>query len=420
MQVVKINLNFLGGALEVGRSAMLLESNGIVMVFDYGVQVSEPPKYPRMPDHADSLVLSHAHLDHTGMAPALFKKQSLPSYATSLTFQLARILQQDNLKVTEQEGYPLPYVQQDIQNAGKGEIPLEYRNPRRIHTDISMELRDAGHIPGSASVLLELEGKRFMYTGDINNRDTRLLYGADIPQADVLAIEATYGDRLHPDRSESEKTLLESIRETVESGGIALLPVFAVGRSQEILMVLKDLELPIYLDGMAKLACKVILSNGGYVRNAKELQEAVNNAIWVEHDSQRKDICSEPCVIVTTSGMLNGGPVITYLRLLADDPKNSILLTGYQVEDTNGRMLVEKGHIIDPDTRKKTTVQAGVKQYDFSAHADQKGLLEIVERVKPKDVILMHGSPEATTAMEEKLEGKYRVHAPAVGETIEI
>lgn len=418
--MVKIRLTFLGGALEVGRSAMQLESNGTFMVFDFGIQVSEPPKYPAMPDHADSLIVSHAHLDHSGMAPALYKKQSLPSYATSLTFQLARILQEDNLKVTEQEGYPLAYLPEDIQKASNGEIPLEYKKPRNIHEDITMELRDAGHIPGSASALLELEGKKLLYTGDINPLDTRLLKGADVLQADVLAIETTYGDRLHPDRAETEKAFIDSIRETVESGGVALVPVFAVGRSQEMLMVLKELETPVYLDGMGKLACKIILSNGGYVRDARELQKAVNHSIWVEHNSQRKDVCSEPCVILTTAGMLNGGPAIQYLRILADDAKNSILLTGYQVEGTNGRLLLEKGHVNDPDTKQKMTVKAKVRQYDFSAHADQKGLLEIVERVKPEDIVLMHGSPEATAAMEAKLEGKYRVHAPGVGETIEI
>ncbi|MDD5112242.1 MAG: MBL fold metallo-hydrolase [Candidatus Altiarchaeota archaeon] len=391
------------------------------MVFDLGVLVSEPPKYPTLPDYADSLTLSHAHLDHSGMAPALYKKQSLPIYATELTFQLSQVLQEDNIKVTEQQGYPLPYNPKDIQKSITGRIAMGYRQPRNIHSGISMQLYDAGHIPGSASPLLELEGRKLLYTGDINDKDTRLLAGADVPEADILVMESTYGDRLHPLRDSSEKALLAAINNTLDAGGVALLPVFAVGRSQEILMVLEKLDAPIYLDGMAKLATKITIANGGFVRDALELRRAANHSTWIEHDHQRRELTNEPCVILTTAGMLNGGPVIQYMRSLAGDRKNSILLTGYQVEGTNGRLLLEKGHIIDPDTKGRLPVSASVRQFDFSAHADQKGLLEIADKADPSEIILMHGSPEATAALEAKLsEEGYKVHAPEIGETIEL
>jgi len=391
------------------------------MVFDLGVLVSEPPKYPLLPDYADSLTLSHAHLDHSGMAPALYKKQSLPIYATKLTHQLAQILQEDNLKVTQHEGYPLPYSQKDQLKAVAGQISLGYRQPRNVHPGISMQLYDAGHIPGSASALLELEGKKVLYTGDINDKDTRLLAGADVPEADVLVMEATYGDRLHPSREESEKALLSAINKTLDAGGVALLPVFAVGRSQEILMTLASLDATIYLDGLSKLASKVIITNGEFVRDVAQLQRAANHSTWIEHDHQRRGIVQEPCVLLTTAGMLNGGPVIQYMRMLAGDARNSILLTGYQVEGTNGRLLMEKGHIIDPDTKGRMPVSATVRQFDFSAHADQKGLLEIADKADPSEIVLMHGSPEATDALEAKLsEEGYKVHAPEIGETIEL
>lgn len=420
--MVKIRFTFLGGVQEVGRSAIKLESNNNVMVFDLGIEVSEPPKYPELPDYADSLIISHAHLDHSGMAPALYKRQSLPLYATKLTFQLSHILQEDNLKVSKERGYPTPYTNSDIENSLKGEIPMEYKTSRNVHKGVSMQFFDAGHIPGSCSLLVELEDRRLLYTGDINLNDTRLLKGAEVPNADILVVETTYGDRLHPNRVETEKSLISSIEKTVDSGGVALLPVFSVGRSQEILMVLKELSIPIYLDGLARLASKVILSNGEYVQDLRELQRAVNHSIWVEHDHQRKEICSEPCVILTTAGMLNGGPVIQYLRLLAGDSKNSVLLTGYQVEGTNGRMLLEKGYILDPDTKKKLMLEAQVKQFDFSAHSDQNGLLEIVKKASPEEIILVHGSPQSTKTMKEKLNatGKYKTHAPNLGDTIKI
>ncbi|MBM3309588.1 MAG: MBL fold metallo-hydrolase, partial [Candidatus Altiarchaeales archaeon] len=296
----------------------------------------------------------------------------------------------------------------------------DYKQMRNVHKGIKMEFYDAGHIPGSASILLELEGKRLLYTGDINNRDTRLLKGAVVPKADILVTETTYGNRIHPNRRDSEKALIASIEETVDSGGIALLPVFSVGRSQEILLVLQDLEIPIYLDGLAKLASKIIVSNGKYVKNAQELQKAVNHSIWIEHNNQRKDACKEPCIILTTAGMLNGGPVIQYMRMLAEDKKNSILLTGYQVEGTNGRLLLEKGHVIDPETQKKIIAKALIRQFDFSAHADQEGLLEIARKTSPEEVILVHGSPEATQALKQKMEDEYKVHTPKLNETIEI
>jgi len=420
--VVKIKISFLGGVQEVGRSAIKVESGGNVLMFDLGIAVSEPPLYPEMPDYADSLTLSHAHLDHSGMAPALYKRQSLPMYATPLTFQLSRILQEDNIKVTKERGYPLPYKNEDIENSLKGQIGVEYNSPRNVHSSLTMELFDAGHIPGSSSVLLSLEGKKLLYTGDINSKDTRLLNAAKIPEADILVIESTYGNRLHPDRRETEEALIASIEATVDSGGVALVPVFSVGRSQEILMVLKDVSAPIYLDGMAKLASKVILSNGQYVRDLRELQKATNHSLWVEHDSQRKDICENPCVVLTTAGMLNGGPVIQYLRLLAGGRRNSILLTGYQVEGTNGRTLVEKGYVLDPDTKKKLDVECEVKQFDFSAHADQSGLLDVVDKAKPQEIVLVHGSPESTGVMRQKLEekGAYRVHAPSLGQSLEL
>jgi putative mRNA 3-end processing factor len=356
------------------------------------------------------------------MAPALYKRQSLPVYGTKLTLQLSHILQEDSLKVTELRGFPLPYRKKDIEDCMKGDIAVDYLKPRNVHKGVRMEFHDAGHIPGSSSILLELEGKRVLYTGDINNKDTRLLKGAEVPECDIIVLESTYGDRLHPNRKDSEGDLIKAISDTVDNDGVALLPVFSVGRSQEILMVLEDLNVPIYLDGLARLASKIIVGNGQFVRDLDALERAVNNSVWIEHDRQRSEVVSEPCVILTTAGMLNGGPVVQYLRMLGGSSRNSVLLTGYQVEGTNGRMLVETGHVVDPDSNRKVRIQANVRQFDFSAHADQNGLLEIVERAGPEDVILTHGSPQSIKALKDKLESKggFKVHAPVLGDRLDI
>jgi putative mRNA 3-end processing factor len=237
--------------------------------------------------------------------------------------------------------------------------------------------------------------------------------------ADVVISESTYGNRLHPPRRQVEKEFLDEIDEVLERGGTALVPVFAIGRTQEILLLLNEVEWPIYLDGMARKATQIILKHPDTIKNQTLLNEAAENAEWVKNPRQRKNICAEPSIIVTTAGMLEGGPVMDYLTYLRRDSNSEIILTGYQVEDTNGHLLVEKGYIIDEDSGKKFHIDMGVKQFDFSAHSDEEELVKTINAMTPEEVILMHGAPESIDELKTRFEG-VKVHTPNLGERIEV
>ena len=185
-------------------------------------------------------------------------------------------------------------------------------------------------------------------------------------------------------------------------------------------MVLKDFMEPIYLDGMARKSSQMILSHPEYLRDLDMLSQAVNNTEWVEGRRMRREIVRQgPCIIVTTAGMLEGGPVIDYLSLLHKDHSSNIILTGYQVEDTNGRLLTEEGYVIDQDTGRRFKVDMDIYQFDFSAHSDQQDLKKLVEDTDPQQVILMHGDEEGIEGLKSELDG-YNVHTPRVGDVIEV
>jgi len=415
-----MKLSFLGGAMEVGKSSVLLEADGLNLIFDSGIKLTEPPTAPIPAEDVDAAFLSHAHLDHCGSLPALHRNNRMPIYATPVTFELAHMIQNDSIKINKLKGYPLAYSEKDIARMVEGEIHVPYERQYRFHDKIDFRYIDAGHIPGSAGIQVETSSKSVFYTGDTHSTDTRLMKGAKYPEhADIVISESTYGNRTHPPRMEVEKQLLDEIDEVLGREGTALLPVFAIGRTQEILLVLKDLEWPIYLDGMSKKASQVILKHPDMVKNHDLLQEAVDNTIWVKDSNQRKRICKEPCIIVTTAGMLEGGPVMDYLQHLHKDSNSSIILTGYQVEDTNGHLLMEKGYIVDGLSGKKFKVAMSVSQYDFSAHSDKDELVKTITRMSPEEIILMHGDPKAIDELKNQFEG-ISVRTPKLGETIEI
>lgn len=416
--MAETTISFLGGANEVGKSGYLVEHKGESTVLDFGLQLSEPISFPKRPDQVNSLILSHSHLDHSGGLPYLHRVRPCAIYGIDISFDIAQMLCHDSVKINRIKNQPRQYSDSDVDRLGGSEIAVPYGRERKIGDYMSTTLHDAGHIPGSAGILLDVEGKKIFYSGDTKAEETMLLSGATYPKADVLISESTYGNMNHPPRSQVVEDFLGKVEETCDRGGVVVVPAFAVGRSQEILMLLDTLDYPVYLDGMGKSVIKVYLSYPEYLRDADALQKAGNNANWVYNNHMRREATKEPCVIVTTAGMMTGGPVLSYVGKIRKNPRNSILLVGYQVEGTNGRTLINDGYVIDQRTQKKMNVSCEVEFFDFSAHSDQNSLAAMADQVNPEKIFLVHGEDDGRAALAERLSEKYEVHTPINGEKI--
>lgn len=366
---MKIDIKFLGGCGEVGRSAILVDD----ILLDYGMKPSDPPQFPLNGIHPESVIVSHAHIDHCGIVPNLVDLDS-DMIMTPPTRDISHFLGKDTIKIGKSQGI-LPFIEEDLKRFFEVTRTLSYKE--EFHTaGYDVKLYDAGHIPGSSCIYLEGD-KRLFYTGDINTSDTRLLNKADLdfPEADILITESTYFGAEHSNRRELEKLFIESIVETLDSGGHAIIPCFAVGRTQEVVMILHAHGLTPYVDGMGAAVFDIFKANPSFLKDEKALSKAMDNVRFVRR-KKRSEVISNPSIIVTTAGMLNGGPVLYYLNKIYKDPNSKILLTGYQVEDTNGRSAIERNYV-EVDGR-ILTLRASVEQYDFSAHADDIALKSIV------------------------------------------
>jgi putative mRNA 3-end processing factor len=411
-----MKLTFYGAAKEVGRSCIVVDD---MYMLDAGIELNHEVRYPAITDLSSikGIFLCHAHLDHSGALP-LFNFQGLevPIFCTSMTKKLTYILLKDEFKIQKLQREHPAYHKSNIRNVM---ALMKYVSPRmmRRFEDMEFQFLLSGHIPGSCSIFMKVDGRSLLYTSDINNVDTLLMKKCDeIPLADVLITECTYGEREHPPREETEKKFLEKIQETLERGGSVLIPVFAVGRAQEIMMLLDRLEtkVPIYLDGMAEDVTRIILEEPIWLKNGAALRKAFQRVKLVKNQ-RREDIAKQQSIILTTSGMMEGGPVISYLAHMYFDEKNSILLTGYQTKETNGRRLLEKGEV-DIDGR-IVKVKCYYEQFDFSAHAGRKELIELIRKVNPEHLILQHGDPEALDSIASEFKDK-KVYIPELGDTI--
>ncbi|MGC8913783.1 MAG: MBL fold metallo-hydrolase [Thermoplasmata archaeon] len=394
-----MRIKFLGGAEEVGSLGMLLQTGSERLLFDYGITPDNPPGLPLPAPHVDAIFLSHAHIDHSGMLPWMCNRYDTEIFATPPSIDVTLLLLEDSLRISEMEGYALNYSLQDIRKTENAMTGLTYGDTLSINTT-EITLHDAGHIPG-ASMFEIVSEKVSLFTGDLNLIRTHLVNGAKPVKCDYLFIESTYAGRNHPPREKTEYQFLKKIEDIIESGGIALIPSFAVARTQELLMSLASTDFEIWLDGMGSKVSKIYLEHPEYLRNVKKLRNALRNVNIVKHTEDRKKAMKGE-VILTTSGMLDGGPVLEYLSLIKNRENCGILLTGYQVEGTNGRKLLKEGRVniagVDVE------VKSPVYFFDFSAHAGHDELVKFVEMCDPEKVILMHG--ENREALAKVLEGR--------------
>ncbi len=409
-----INARFLGGAEEVGSLGLYMEIDELRLLFDYGLTPSKPPTYPMPAPPMDSVFLTHVHLDHSGMMPRISTEHDVNIYATQPTISVLPLMLNDTIKVANIEGFPIPYTKEEVEGVMDNLIPVEYGKPVEMG---SLEIipHNAGHIPGSAMYELRDE-RKILFTGDIQTVNTHLVWAAKPVKTDVLIMESTYAGREHPDRKETEKLFIEKIDDVVSRGGVAIVPAFAVGRTQEIMLILAKTDFEVWLDGMGRFVTNLFLQNPGYLKSAKKLKKAKNRINIVRRRSDRKKALRGE-VIITTGGMLEGGPVLHYINHLKNDTRSAILLTGYQVEGTNGRLLMDEGILDLYGVKEK--IDSEVVFFDFSAHAGHSELVEFARKCSPEKIVLMHGDSREKLAEDLKNLG-FEVIMPKNGESFVI
>lgn len=409
-----LQIRFLGGSNKVGSLAMLLKTKGTQFLFDYGMTPSKPPEYPMPAPPVDTMFLSHSHLDHSGMTPLLCDNDTLPMLTTDLTGVISNLLHKDSIKIARSEGYAKPYGNEDIRRAKQSVTPVKPGQKKQID-DVLVRFHSAGHIPGS--LMVELVGsKRFLFTGDFNTIDTHLVKGTNPVDCDVLCMEGTYAGRNHPKpRKELEQDFKDKVDEVISRGGKVVLPAFAVSRSQELAMILRKMGLNIWYDGMGRKVSKIFLKHAKFLRNPGALKKALNQMNFVHSDHGRK-LALNADVIITSSGMMDGGPVLHYMNKLKDNPKNAVLLTGYQVEGTNSRLLVDEGRLDFYGVKEKVACE--VEYFDFSGHAGHNQLVDFAKKCNPEKIILMHS--DAREALKTPLQEFAEVYIPQDGEQITV
>jgi KH/beta-lactamase-domain protein len=451
----------LGGAQEVGRSAFLVKTRESNVLLDCGINPGSNRPFESFPrfdspefqiDNLDAVVISHAHLDHCGLVPFLYKYgYDGPIYCSAPTSNLMTMLQMDYLDVASKQGITPFYDQKDVRECVLHTIPLRFGVVTDIAPDIRLTLHNSGHILGSSMIHLHIgEGlHNIVYTGDYKFGRTMLLEAAttEFPRIETVITEATYGgnDDFMPSRVEAEEHMTNIINQTLERRGKVLIPVPAVGRAQEIMLIIDGYmkrglmkEAPVFIEGMISEATAIHTAYPEYLgREVRHsiLHEEVNPFqsdyfTIVEHPSERQGIIDgEPCIVLATSGMLEGGPVIEYFKNWVNDERNTIIFVSYQIEGTMGKrvqkgvnevtMMDNEGRMVALQVKMQTETING-----FSGHSDKRQLVNYITHLKPKPerVFVVHGEKQKTLGFANFLTSKEDVNTivPAVLETFRL
>ncbi|MEM1515238.1 MAG: MBL fold metallo-hydrolase [Candidatus Bathyarchaeia archaeon] len=388
-----MEIKFLGGAREIGRVAIAVKTSKTQILLDYGVMLNHTPGFPMhmSPREVDAIIATHSHLDHTGAIPIFHISEKKQVYGTRLNLEFTSLLIKDFIHLSS---YYLPFEYIELNSMIKNYVDVDYRE-EVIVGDITFSLLNSGHLPGGASVIIEAEGKRLLYTSDFNIIETRLLPKADqdYGELDAVIIESTYATEEHTERSLLEEKFVSEVTSVVESGGTVLVPAFSVGRAQEIACVLAayHFEYPTAMDGMAREASRILMNYLEYLKDPRLFMDAMHMVNWVDDWKERKRVAKKPGVIISPAGMLKGGPAPYYLQMIGKKPKNAVFFVGYQVPGTPGRELLEVGKcVIDGKIRK---IEAKVAFFDFSSHCGAKELKETIKGLKRKSkVFTIHGA----------------------------
>ncbi len=421
-----MKVKVLGASHEVGRSGFIVSCDGTNFLLDYGIMFGKrgaPPQYPLhvKPKDVDSVIITHAHLDHSGNVPSLFVSRNTDVFATPPTFDLSQLLIEDMLKIEKGvHQFDLPEINNMMRNAK--EIGYKQKISR---SNASFELRESGHVLGGSTVIVESENKRLFYTGDINPRGSRMLRKADldIGEIDLLITESTYSQIEQMPRKETEEGLIEFANEVVDRKGVLFIPSFSVERSQEIACVLKNAKFKhkIIMDGMALKVNEIMFRYPEYLKDPKLFADSINSIIPIRNQHERKKALEEPCVVISPAGMLVGGNAVYYLQQLAFDNKNGVALVSYQGDGTPGKKLQETGKVSTRGHDMK--ISAEVKQFEFSGHGDRNDLFDLIKNIKgnPK-VLTVHGDNESCVKFAEEITEKFdlEAHSPQANEVVEV
>jgi KH/beta-lactamase-domain protein len=438
----------LGGVKQVGRSCFIVMTSESKVMLDCGINPAEPEPlsaFPRLDcfnfnfDELDAVIISHAHIDHQGFLPTLFKYGfNGPIYCTEPTLPLMTLLQMDSVKIAKSNGTYLPFEVRDVHEVIKHCITIPYGKPTDISPDITITLNNAGHIMGSATVHLNISGvHNILYSGDYKYAKTQLLDGSlsIYPRVETLITESTYGNSadVMPEQAVVYRTFTDNINRTLTGGGKVLIPVPAVGRAQEIMLVLDKemregrlMESPIYIEGMISEASAVHMSYAHYL--GYDVRKSVSQGInpfqseyftVVNGPANRADVLNEeaPSIIMATSGMLEGGPSVEYFKEIAPSDRNRIIFVSYQINGTLGRRVLDgtmnEVSMLDKNGKLKVIpVRCETKRIDgFSGHSDFNQIMNFVSRVKPKRVLVNHGEKSKSESIASAVHYRYKIRS---------
>lgn len=408
--------HYLGGGNEVGNVGVVLEDKTKNrLLLDYGIAPTSPPKYPKEAPFVKNAIITHSHVDHLGMAPWLPANYNTNLHGTELTAEISRMMWNDCYKISSIEKYPLPWDKRDIDIAMDSWITHEF-NDSWMQENWKLTLLNAGHIPGAGMLKVETDDKNILFTGDFDTRNSPLTKGAKPEDVDILFIEGTYGGRNHADQELELSRFIDNVIRVTDNGGTILIPAFANGRTQDMMMRLHQNcpELDVHIDGMGKRITKLHLEHNQFLRNPSALNDAWNWSKRVSSKSDRKKAL-EADVIISTSGMLQGGPAIWYLNRLRHNMENEIFFTGYQAKDTGGRKLQTKSRL--DIFGKEVNIPLNWEKFSFSTHAGHKEITEFVYSCDPQDVIIYHTDPNNSRPhLVEELESNgINTHSPENG-----
>jgi len=447
-----IRISFLGGARQVGRSCLFLQTPESRVLLDCGVNVAVPSDnkeaypYLEVPEfnikELDGVIITHAHLDHIGFVPYLFKYgYKGPVYMTAPTRDVGSLLLLDYIKIMKSEGKEPIFETEHVKEMVKHTICLDYEEVSDITPDVRITLYNAGHILGSAITHLHIANglHNIVYTGDMKFARTALLESAHthFPRVETLIIESTYGgrDNVLPPQREADNNLKNMILETIKRKGKVLMPTLGSGRSQEVMVMLdnmirnKEMEpVPIYIDGMVWDITAIHTAYPEFLNSAvrRQIFHKDQNPFLSEmfkrvgSKKERMQIIEYkgPCVVIATSGMLVGGPSVEYLRHLADNPRNSLIFTCYQGEGSLGKRIQQgEREIIFKNGTKQEVCQIKMDVYklEITAHSDRRQLTNYVYKCspKPKKVIVNHGESSRCLDLASSIHKMYRVETSA-------